>query len=77
MNMSKEMYDEITGRFSYHLADAEGVAKMDEMRQKIKDLAFHIEAICPNGREKATALTHLQTVMMFANAAIVQQYPVK
>ena len=67
--------EEIKGRFGFHKPDAEGVKKMSEVRKKVRELAFLIEDLCPESREKATALTQLSFVMMAANSAIVQQYP--
>ena len=66
---------EINSRFGFHRPDAEGVAKMTTIRKKVRELALLIESICPHSKEKATALTQLSFVMMAANSAIVQQYP--
>lgn len=66
---------EICSRFGFHKPDAEGVAKMTTIRKKVRELALLIEDLCPNSREKATAQTQLSFVMMAANSAIVQQYP--
>ena len=73
--MSKEQA-EINSRFGFHKPDADGVAKMTTIRKKVRELAMLIEGTCPNTREKATALTQLSFVMMAANSAIVQQYPI-
>lgn len=70
------MRDDIKSRFSFHKPDAEGTEKMRAIRRKVRDLADAIDKLCPETREKATALTQLATVMMHANSAIVQQYPV-
>jgi len=66
---------EINSRFGFHKPDAEGVTKMTTIRKKVRELAMLIEATCPVSKEKATALTQLSFVMMAANSAIVQQYP--
>ena len=67
---------EIDNRFSHHTPDEEGVAKMEAIREKVRELAYLIEHVCPNTREKATALTQLSFVMMSANSAIVQSFPI-
>lgn len=67
---------ETLSRFSFHKPDAEGVAKMRSVRIKVRALANEIDTLCPEGREKSTALTNLATVMTNANSAIVQQYPI-
>lgn len=66
---------EIASRFGFHKPDAVGVEKMTAVRKKVRELALLIENICPHSKEKATALTQLSFVMMAANSAIVQQYP--
>lgn len=66
---------DINSRFGFHKPDAEGVQKMTTIRKKVRELAFLIEESCPHSKEKATALTQLSFVMMLANSAIVQQYP--
>lgn len=68
--------NDINSRFGFHKPDAEGVKKMSDIRKKVRELAFLIQDLCPESREKATALTQLSFVMMSANSAIVQQYPV-
>ena len=66
----------VVSRFSFHKPDAAGIASMKQIRIKVRSLAKEIDALCPESKEKATALTQLSFVMMAANSAIVQQYPV-
>lgn len=70
-----EQQNEINSRFGFHKPDAVGIQKMKVIRMKVRELAFLIENTCPHSKEKATALTQLSFVMMAANSAIVQQYP--
>lgn len=65
----------ILSRFSFHIPDVEGVEKMRAIRRKVRELAYEIQALCPESREKATAFANLATVMMNANSSIVQTYP--
>ncbi len=74
-NLTKEQA-EINSRFGFHKPDAEGVAQMTTIRKKVRELAILIQDTCPESREKATAFTQLSFVMMAANSAIVQQYPI-
>jgi hypothetical protein len=76
-NITKEQYDEVLSRFSFHTPDAEGIKNMEDIRVKCRELAFMIQELCPKSREQATALTQLSFVMMSANSAIVQKYPIK
>lgn len=76
INIDTPEMKQITSRFSFHKPDADGVNNMRTIRRSVRALAYHIQLLCPESREKATALTQLATVMMHANSAIVQQYPV-
>lgn len=73
--MTKEQC-EIMSRFSFHKADDAAINCMREIRKKVRDLACAISDLCPDSKEKSTALTQLSFVMMSANSAIVQQCPV-
>lgn len=67
---------EIISRFTNHIPDVETLEKMKDIRGHVRALARVIESLCPESREKATALTQLSFVMMSANSAIVQCCPV-
>ncbi len=67
---------DVISRFAFHTPDQEGREEMKSIRIKVRELARTIQLVCPESREKATALTNLATVMMNANSAIVQQYPI-
>jgi len=69
------MTEESKSRFTFHKPDQEGVQKMRTIRRHVRDLVEAIEILCPESRERSHALTQLQTVMMHANSAIVQKYP--
>ena len=62
--------DQIANIFTYHKALPGQRAKQDAIREEAKELAILINASCPESREKALALTHIQQAAMFANAAI-------
>jgi hypothetical protein len=70
------MKQELISRFTFHKPDSIGISHMRFIRSKVRDLAKAIDDLCPESREKATAFTQLQFVMMSANSAIVQQYPI-
>jgi hypothetical protein len=58
--------------FTYH-APKEGQAlKYTMLRERAKRLAEDILDQCPESRERSLALTHLETVIMWANAAIAR-----
>lgn len=63
---------EIEKRFTYH-TPKEGRAEMyEEIRAKGKELAYLIEELCPQGREKSLATTKLEESVMWANASIAR-----
>ena len=70
-----ESQAEINSRYGFHKPDATGVANMSTIRKKVRELALLIDDLCPNSKEKSTVFTQLQFVMMSANSAIVQSYP--
>lgn len=64
---------EIEHRFKFHAASRQ--EKRDEhtsVRQSCRQLADHINNTCPDSREKSVALTKLEEVMFWGNAAIAR-----
>lgn len=68
--------EQIYNTFNFHKPTPEAVQSMANIRRTCRGLAYQIDTDCPESREKSVALTKLQEVMMFANSAIVQQFPV-
>lgn len=66
------MIDQIEKNFKQHSVEkAEGLL-MDGLRLYCKNLAFDIDAVCPDSREKSLAMTKLEEVMFWANASIAR-----
>lgn len=62
----------IENNFKYH-APKEGQAdKYVKLREKAKELAYLIDELCPNSREKSVAMTELENSVMWANASIAR-----
>jgi hypothetical protein len=64
---------DIEHRFAFHAASRQ--EKRDEhtsARQGCRQLADHLNELLPEGREKALAVTKLEEVMFWANAAIAR-----
>lgn len=59
-------------RFTYHAPKEGQPAKYTALREKAKELAYLIDAKCPNSREKSLSLTKLEEVIHWANAAIAR-----
>lgn len=60
-------------RFAFHPATTD--AKREEhqsVRRECQDVADYLNRVLPEGREKALAITKLEEVMMWANAAIAR-----
>jgi hypothetical protein len=68
--------DQVRQRYSSHVPNVEGIEKMRKVRKAIRILASEIDVLCPEGRDKATALTCIQQAMFHANAAISQGFPI-
>ena len=61
---------DIENTFTYHKPFGTQQDRYVEIRAKAKELAEIIVKDTPVSREQSVALTHLQTAIMFANAAI-------
>lgn len=73
MDHNKELlFIRIESDFTYHPPTEEQVVKYNAIRTKAKTLALLLAEQCPYSRELSLALTHLESVVMFANAAIAR-----
>lgn len=62
----------IENNFSYHAPKEGQPAKYEYLREAAKLLAYDIEKLCPNSREKSLAMTNLEQAVFWANAAIAR-----
>lgn len=66
------MNQTLENNFMYH-APKEGQSETYELlRTKSKELAYLIDKLCPNSREKSISMTKLEEVSMWANASIAR-----
>lgn len=68
--------DDLANRFAFHAATTE--EKRDahtSVRQNCRALADFLNEKLPEGREKSLAITHLEEVMFWGNAALARQNP--
>ena len=62
----------LENNFRYHAPKEGQPEKYEALREKAKELAYLIEEVCPNSREKALAMTQLETAVFWSNAAIAR-----
>lgn len=64
---------DISNRFAYHApADDEKRMRHADMRSRCGALAQELNVVLPEGREKSLAITKLEEVMFWSNAAIAR-----
>lgn len=62
----------IKNAFTFHPAKDDQPERYSDMRLKCLELAHHIATETPPSREQSVALTKLEEVMFWANAAIAR-----
>lgn len=66
------MNEKIENAFTYHQPTDGQPEKYEAIREKAKELAYLIDELCPNSREKSLAMTKLEEASMWANASIAR-----
>ncbi|MGG0756722.1 DUF7681 family protein [Brevibacillus laterosporus] len=66
------MNQQIENAFKYHSPKTWQPKEYTALRQKAKQLAYLIDELCPNSREKSLAMTNLEQSIMWANASIAR-----
>lgn len=66
------MNQQIENNFKYHEPKEGQPEKYTAIREKAKELAYLLDAECPNSREKSLAMTNLEQAVLWANAAIAR-----
>ncbi len=69
----RNLDEEVELRFTYHAVTGDQSARFIVIRAIAKELARAITRWCPPSRERELALTALDTVVMWANAAIARR----
>lgn len=69
----KLLLERIEDDFTYHAPKGDQPEKYVRIRQCAKGLARLITELCPQGRERSTALTKLEEATFWANAAIARK----
>jgi hypothetical protein len=68
----KTTLEGLEDRFTYHPPQGDQVGRYQAVRSQALELAKLLVTNCPASAERSTALTHLDAVVMFANAAIAR-----
>jgi hypothetical protein len=58
--------------FTYHAPKDDQPRRFEALREKAFEYAKLIQELTPKSREQSVAITHLETAMMWANAAIAR-----
>lgn len=66
--------EDLENRFAFHPANTQERRDAHEaIRAEALEFAKFLDERVPDGREKSLAITHLEEVMFWANAAIARQ----
>lgn len=68
----KELLQRIERDFTYHPPNDNQIPRYEAIRDNALKFAYFIVASTPQSREQSLALTHLEDVVMWANAAIAR-----
>lgn len=58
--------------YTYHAPKNDQTARYASIREKAKELAYMIDELCPESRERSLAFTKLDETVMWANASIAR-----
>lgn len=68
----QELLQRLENDFTYHPPKDDQIARYQAIRDKALKFAYFLVASTPQSREQSLALTHLEEVVSFANAAIAR-----
>lgn len=66
------MSEQIKRAFTFHEPKGDQAKRYSCIRDTAKSFALVIESLCPESRERSLAMTRLEEVVMWANAAIAR-----
>ena len=64
---------ELRTRFTYHAPKSWQPSQYEKIRSDALEMARNINQLCPDSREKSLAITKLEEVVFWANAAIARR----
>lgn len=63
---------QIENNFKYHSTNKEAEKIRQSLAGNFMELAFTMDALCPDSREKSVAMTYLETALLWADASIAR-----
>lgn len=69
---SDRVMAQIERTFTYHAPQGDQAGRYEAIRSRAREFAAFLATVTPESREQSLALTHLEEVVMFANAAIAR-----
>lgn len=66
------MNERIENNFTHHQPTGDQPERHEQIRGKAKELAYLMDDLCPDSREKSLAMTQLEDAVMWANASIAR-----
>lgn len=73
--MSVQLNKQIESTMGFHPGNPNVAPIYEEMRERFRELAHHINAVCPDGRVKSLAITHLEDALMRAIQSVAVEQP--
>jgi hypothetical protein len=67
-----ELLQRLENDYTYHPLKDDQIARYQAIREKALKFAYFLVASTPQSREQSCALTHLEEVVAYANAAIAR-----
>ncbi len=65
----------VSKKFAYHKPSAQGIDQIARVRQAASLFEDELTRACPPSRELSVAITHLETVVMWATKSVVVNDP--
>ena len=73
--MSYQIREQIEQTMGFHPGHADVAPLYSELRRRFRELAHHVNDVCPDGRLKSLAITHLEDALMRAIQSIAVEQP--
>jgi vacuolar-type H+-ATPase subunit C/Vma6 len=73
--MSFAITEQIEQTMGFHPGNKDVANVYAELRERFRELATHVNKVCPDGRVKSLAITHLEDALMSAIQAIAVEQP--